>query len=93
MEDCLVADRIEKKVSRWDTRNERFYIYKFLNKENEVLYVGKTQNIDTRIKFHMDGNGHLTEDCYKKIDQIEFSCFLNKIEMDIYELHYITRIY
>ena len=63
-----------------------FYLYRFLNDENEILYVGKTkQSLSDRFYAHC----HLPEECYNKTKKIE--CALCKTESDlhIYENYYI----
>ena len=45
-----------------------FYLYRFLNDKNEILYVGKTkQTLSDRFYAH----SHLPEDCYDKTKKIE----------------------
>lgn len=65
-----------------------FYLYRFLNDENEILYVGKTkQSLSDRFYAHC----HLPEECYNKTKKIE--CTLCKTESDlhIYENYYINK--
>ena len=35
-------------------------VYRFLNKDNEIIYIGKTKDLDNRIKTHE----HLPKECY-----------------------------
>lgn len=63
------------------------YIYKFLNNNNEVLYVGKSKDIISRIANHKT----LLNSQYDEVETIEFASVKNKIEMDIYELYYINK--
>ena len=40
-----------------------YYVYRFLDKDNEIIYVGKTYNLETRLKTHFGKKGHLPEEC------------------------------
>ena len=66
------------------------YVYKFLNKRNNVLYVGKTDNIYSRIYQHFV-KGHLLPECYEQVESIEYCKLNNKTEMSIYEIYYINK--
>ena len=46
------------------------YTYRFLDVNNNVIYVGYTWNIDKRISDHFT-RGHLPNKCYEKIARIE----------------------
>ena len=43
------------------------YVYKFSDFNNNVIYVGKTNNIYNRMKQHFEGNGHLPMECYSSV--------------------------
>ena len=62
-------------------------IYKFINKEGEVIYVGQTKNIKDRLMTHLRTN-FICEECYKEIEVIEHS----KIE-DLYNPLYVERYF
>ena len=63
------------------------YIYKFLDKDNNVLYIGNTKDILSRILNHKN----LPEECYDNVECIEFARVKNEMEMDIYEIYYINK--
>ena len=71
-----------------DDRN--FYIYKMYSQDNELLYIGKTTNIESRI------NQHFTKDMIKNqpwkenVSYIDYYEFKTKVDMDIMELYYIA---
>ena len=69
------------------TENE-YYVYRFLNENNETIYVGKAKNIDSRIKSH----NHLPKECYSEVKRIEYIKCLNENESAIYEI-YLINIY
>lgn len=68
-----------------------YYIYRFLNEDNEIIYVGKTKNIHYRMKQHFGGSGHLSSECYEETSCIEYLSIKTKIDMDIRELYYINQ--
>lgn len=71
------------------------YVYKFIDENNRVLYIGKTTDMNRRMKQHFNSqNNHLKKqgkgDLYQKVQRIEyFSC---KTEYDalVKELFYIN---
>lgn len=67
------------------------YIYKFLNKENEVIYVGHTQNLNNRLKQHFGDSGHLDKAIYDEVEVVEYAEKESVNEVRIYELYYISK--
>jgi len=70
------------------------------NKNNEVVYVGQTSNIDSRISSHQIFNKdvydypHVTTIPIDKLNEIKYVKFAkvqNKYLSSIYELHFITK--
>lgn len=70
---------------------QKFYVYRFKNEENEIIYVGKTKNLEQRIRTHFGNQGHLPEECYKEVRKIEFLVFEKESLMGIKELYYIAK--
>lgn len=69
-----------------------FNVYRFKNKEDKIIYVGKTKNgMDSRMKIHFSKNGHLDSTCYKEVNTIEYIKLNSQIDMDIKELYYINK--
>lgn len=67
-------------------------VYRFINNNNEIIYVGKTQNgIKNRINQHFSKSGHLDSQCYKEVSRIEYIIAHSQIDMDIKELYYINK--
>ena len=64
-------------------------VYRFLNKENEVIYVGKTEALSHRIASHFS-RGHLPKKCYEEVNKIEFIPMQSTVLMDIKEIYYIN---
>lgn len=67
------------------------YVYKFIDKEDNVIYIGKTKNIHNRIKQHKE-NGHLSKECYENIFKIEYTKLTNSHDMNFLEVAMIKDI-
>ena len=65
------------------------YIYKMFNKNNEIIYIGKTINIDQRLRQHMTDKD---KKWFKTVSKIYYAECLNKTDMDIYEIYYINKL-
>ncbi len=65
--------------------NNKYYIYKYLL-NNECIYVGKTINIFRRHKQHLREHSYFSE-----AETILIAECKSAIEMDIYELYYISK--
>lgn len=69
-----------------------YYIYRFKDKSGDIIYIGRTDNIDTRLsKQHFTVNGHLPEECYERTIKVEYAHVGGESEMKIYELYLINR--
>jgi len=90
--DCINANR---KENNKNIKHENFYIYRFLDKEDRILYVGKSTNINIRIYNHI--NNHITWkapekfDLYDNVHKIEYCEVESEYHMNIYEIHYICK--
>lgn len=62
-------------------------VYRFLDKDNETIYIGKTRDLNDRIKSHY----HLPIDCYQSVCKIEYKKFNSLVEMDVAEIYYIQK--
>lgn len=65
-----------------------YYIYQFIDKDNNILYVGKTVNLSSR----MSGHNHLPSDCYEKRKKILYAEVLTNSDMCLYEKYYIDKL-
>ena len=70
---------------------QKFYVYRFKNEENEIIYVGKTKNLEQRIRTHFGKQGHLPKECYEEVRKIEFLVVEKESLMGIKELYYIAK--
>lgn len=67
-----------------------YCVYKFLDKDDNVLYIGKSKQFKTRIFNHLRNNTHLPSECIEKIKRIEFLDFKYECDMNIFELYCIS---
>lgn len=80
--------RSEKKNKERDRLNRNF-VYKILDKNGEILYIGKTNDLKRRILSHMGADGHLPDEFKLAAYKVEYICLKSKIECDLRELYYI----
>lgn len=70
------------------------YIYKFIDKNNRTLYIGKCVNMEKRMKSHFSKSSHLKKqgmgDIYDKIQRIEYLECETEYDALHKELEYIT---
>jgi len=81
----------ERYAERYKNRTTEYCVYKFIDKDNNIVYVGKSKRLAARMIQHFRTDGHLSNDCYDNVASV-FYCKLNtKIEMDIYEIYLIDK--
>ena len=67
------------------------YIYRFIDSNSNIIYVGKTsQTLDKRIGQHFT-RGHLSRECYSSIARIEYQRYQTESDALIMETFYITK--
>lgn len=70
------------------------YVYRFVDDNNNTLYVGKTVNLYNRMKKHWSNTSHLTQngkgDLYDKVQRIEYISCKSEVEALHKELDYIN---
>lgn len=71
--------------------NKKYYIYKFTNKNGDILYIGKTINLKDRLKKHLSGTNQTNSKLklYKEFKEIYYYECKNEKEMNELELYYI----
>lgn len=62
-------------------------IYRFINQEGKIIYIGKAKDLKNRLRTH----SHLPEVCYKETLKIEFCLFNTEDEMDFAERYFIPK--
>lgn len=67
-----------------------YYVYRFLDKEKNIIYVGKSkQELEQRFRGHL----HLPKECYELVHTIEYIECLTETDMSIKEIYYINKYY
>ena len=66
------------------------YVYRFLDSKGNIIYVGKTVNIDNRMQNHFT-KGHLPKECYNSVAKIEYQKYKTESDSLIMETYYITK--
>lgn len=65
-----------------------FYVYRFLDEKNNIIYVGKSkQDLEQRFRGHL----HLPDACYDLTYKIEFIECFTESDMSIKEIYYINK--
>ena len=65
-----------------------FYVYRFLDNEKNIIYVGKTkQDLEQRF----NGHSHLPDACYSLTHEIEYIECKTESDMSIKEIYYINK--
>ena len=67
------------------------YVYRFIDGNKKVIYVGKTNNLDKRYVQHFSKNGHLSKDCYNSVWKIEYIKVDSEINALLLETYYINK--
>ncbi|MFW6009402.1 MAG: GIY-YIG nuclease family protein [archaeon] len=68
-------------------------IYKFLNKRNEIIYIGMAADLHKRISMHYSTSSHLEQECYDETTKILY-CSLGNIhrkELELIEIRLINK--
>lgn len=65
-----------------------YTIYKFLNNNHDVIYIGKAKNLKNRLS----GHTHLSSECYEEIAYIMYTTFDTEHEMNFAERYYIHKL-
>ena len=98
---CVEAQLLNVSVSEYNrairvaTRKKLFshkrYVYRFVDRYNNIIYVGRTIDIKTRMKQHFSTKGHLPKECYESVHRIEYITTKTSNDMKIKELYYIGK--
>lgn len=63
-----------------------YCVYRILDKNNNVLYIGKSEQLETRIKNHIRGKSNLPKECRDKINKVEYLEFYSESDMSVFEI-------
>lgn len=67
------------------------FVYKFVDYQNNIIYIGKTKKIENRMRQHFNGDGHLPMECYQNVSHIFVIELNGKTNMDMYETYLINK--
>lgn len=92
-EDCIGKKTIKTKRN---IQHANYYVYRFLDKDDNIIYVGKTVNMLARMRNHIGKalSLKLTENeflMYPNVYKIEYCEVESDYCMNIYEIHYICK--
>lgn len=62
-------------------------VYRFLNINNEIIYIGKAKHLRQRLATH----SHLPSECYEECVRIEYVSFETEQDMDYAEKYFIPK--
>lgn len=68
------------------------YLYRFKNQDNEIIYVGITDNLQRRMLQHFGADGHLPKECYDSVETIEYATFENRDDVELAEKYFISKL-
>ena len=80
------AEKYKKKRNDSD-----YFVYKFVDDNNQIIYIGKTIRLPARMVQHFKTDSHLTDECYDNVKYIFYCSIKTKAEMDIYEIYLIDK--
>lgn len=86
---CKKCNSAKSKAYYYKFKNGLKYVYRFLDIDGNVIYVGKTEKLMQRIRSHFSC-GHLPKKCYEETCKIQYICMKSIVLMDIKELYYIN---
>ena len=67
------------------------YVYRFINKDEQIIYVGSTEDLHKRLKQHFE-HGHLCDYCYNQVLYVDYAEFSTRTEAYMYEQYEIARL-
>lgn len=72
---------------------KNYYVYKFLGENDEVLYIGQTDNLKRRMREHFsEKGGHLEKEQYAQVKKAIYARVSTKESMNNIERHLISTI-
>lgn len=70
---------------------DQFFIYRFKDERDNVIYIGRTADLKSRIRQHFSKDGHLPKECYNRTKKIEYVTARTHNDMIIKEIYYIGK--
>jgi len=87
---ALVKEKRAEKYKNKRNAND-YFVYKFVDDNNQIIYIGKTIRLPARMVQHFKTDSHLTDECYDHVKSVFYCSLKTKIEMDIYEIYLIDK--
>lgn len=69
------------------------YVYKFINYNGEIIYVGKTSNLKNRMKQHFGNHPHLDKECYEQVYKIYYARIPSQYNTELLETYLINKFH
>lgn len=86
----FLNEDINKMMEIYNQTPKMQYVYKFVDKNGVILYIGKCNDLSTRIdKLHLTNQTHLGSELYLKTDKI----FYQEYDISDFEIEFIERYY
>lgn len=67
------------------------YVYRFLDNQENIIYVGSCEDIKQRLRQHFE-HGHLDDDCYNNVLYVDYAEFNSRTEAYMYEQYEIAML-
>ena len=83
-------DTYKRNPSSHRRRKSGNYIYRFLNENQEIIYIGLTSEIANRMYQHFN-RGHLSNEAYDEVETIEYIKVKDETTMNILETYLINK--
>lgn len=88
---CRKCNNEHSKKRYYEMRSNNLKcIYRFLDIDNNVIYVGKTERLRYRMNYHFSRTGHLPKECYESVYRVQFIAMTSTVLMDMKEMYYIN---
>lgn len=79
-----------KKHTKQSASEQYYYVYRLLDKNNNILYVGKSKRLKQRISQHLGKGSNLDPECVDRIAKVQYLIFTNECDMCLYEIYLIN---
>lgn len=90
--ECARKYSNERNKKLRERNKNKFFVYKLLDDNLNILYVGKTVNFKRRMGQHLNTtNPFLTKEAVDEVRYISYICFDKRILSDFYEIYYINK--
>lgn len=68
----------------------KWYVYRFLDEDNNMIYIGKTNNLNNRMRQHFS-TGHLNQEVYNMVKSIEYLYFESEADQHVAEMFLVNK--